>query len=161
MFANKSTSQNSAALGHFWIFVVFLLASFLLVMALFSRGSAAGARAKVLDEGRQDFQENSVACHGSDATGSGKLGERLIEPPKDLTEISSRNGGAYPFWKIFEIISGEKQVEGHETFQMPQYSKRMRGDDFAPGYQPTHVRILSLTHYLESIQKEHDGADIP
>jgi hypothetical protein len=28
----------------------------------------------------------------------------------------------------------------------------MKREDFQPGYNPAHVRILELTHYLESIQ---------
>ncbi len=161
MFLHKRTDTHSAALGHHWIWIPLLLAIFLLALTLFSRVSAAGTREKVLEEGRQDFEENCVACHGADATGRGRLGVHLVKPPKDLTTIAARNEGVYPFWRIFEIIAGEKPVEGHETFQMPQYSKRMRGDDFAPGYLPSHVRILELTHYLESIQQRGDGTNNP
>lgn len=28
----------------------------------------------------------------------------------------------------------------------------MKGDDTKPGYLPAHLRVLVLTHYLESIQ---------
>lgn len=157
MFEDNGTARNliiSRQLGIFGSLIV----SVVLAVSLFPNASAASARAKILDEARQDFQENCVACHGADATGSGTLGGRLVRAPKDLTEISARNGGTYPFWRIFEIIAGETQVEGHDTFQMPEYSKRMRGDDFAPGYLPAHVRILSLTHYLESIQKDRKEA---
>lgn len=130
------------------------LAALALIGTTLACGAAAGpgARAKILEEGRQDFEENCIACHGTDATGTGELSEKLIWPPKDLTQISARNGGSFPFWRMFEIIAGEQKVEGHKTFQMPLYSKRMRGDDFKPGYLPSHVRILELTHYLESIQ---------
>lgn len=152
----RATSTFSPTLRHLWTWGVLLFLLFVLALALFSRVSAAGsgARDRILQDGRQDFEENCVACHGADATGKGELGEHLIRPPKDLTEITVRYGGAYPFWRIFDIIAGEKEVEGHKTFQMPLYSQRMRGDDFKPGYLPSHVRILELTHYLESIQKK-------
>jgi mono/diheme cytochrome c family protein len=131
-----------------------LCALLVLMMAsvLFPRVADAGARETILQEGRQDFEENCVACHAADATGRGKLAEHLLQPPKDLTTIAARSGGEFNFWRIFDIISGEVEVEGHKTFQMPKYSKRMRGDDFKPGYLPSHVRVLELTHYLESIQ---------
>jgi hypothetical protein len=35
---------------------------------------------------------------------------------------------------------------------MPEYADRMKGDNFKPGYHQAHVRILQLTHYLESLQ---------
>lgn len=136
--------------GPLW---VFLLAG-LLVLLLARAAAADIARNKVLAEGQEDYAENCVACHGADGTGTGDLGQVLVRPPKDLTTIAQRNGGTFPFWQIFDIIAGEKEMPGHETFQMPQYFGRMRGQDFAPGYLPAHVRILELTHYLESIQKE-------
>jgi mono/diheme cytochrome c family protein len=135
-------------------------ASFLLcvslMLVLFAQAAAADTpmRRKIIEEGRQDFQENCVACHGADGSGTGELSKRLVRPAKDLRAIRARSGGTFPFWQVFEIISGERPVEGHETFQMPLYSQRMRGDDFKPGYLPTHVRILELTHYLESIQEQ-------
>lgn len=125
----------------------------LVTIIVFARAAAAGARDTVLEEGKQDFAENCVACHGADAKGTGDLSKHLIRTAKDLTRISTRHNGDFPFWRVFEIIAGEKEVEGHATFQMPRYSKRMRGDDFMPGYLPSHVRVLELTHYLEGIQE--------
>jgi mono/diheme cytochrome c family protein len=154
MLMPKKATTFSNLVSHRWMWGSLLLLLVLLTLTLFSRVSAAGARAKLFEEGRQDFEENCVACHGGDGTGRGPLAEHLIRPPKDLTEISARNGGDYPFWRIFEIIAGEKAVEGHETFQMPDYAKQMKSENFKPGYLPAHVRILELTHYLESIQKE-------
>ncbi len=111
-------------------------------------------RAAVLNDGRQEFQENCVACHGADATGTGELAAKLIKPPKDLTGIAKANGGEFPFWRVFDIISGEKPVPGHETTQMPLYSQRMRGQEASGQFPPAHVRVLELTHYLQSIQKK-------
>ena len=63
-------------------------------------------------------------------------------------------GGAFPFWRVFTIISGEQAMAGHQTFQMPGYWKRFERDEAKPGYLPAHLRILLLTHYLASIQAE-------
>lgn len=123
-----------------------LAASALAVFALESKRA-------VIDEGRMEFEENCTACHGKDGTGTGELAAKLVKPPKDLTTIAQRNSGTFPFWRVFEIVSGETPVAGHETFQMPEYSKRMRAQENAPGYLPAYVRVLELTHYVESIQK--------
>lgn len=113
--------------------------------------NASESKRAVLDDGRMEFEENCTACHGKDGT---ELAVKLVKPPKDLTAIAARNGGVFPFWQVFEIIAGETPVAGHDTFQMPQYSKRMRAQEGAPGFLPAHVRVLELTHYLESIQKK-------
>jgi mono/diheme cytochrome c family protein len=125
----------------------------LLAAAAFVANASESKRA-VLGDGRMEFEENCTACHGKDGTGTGELAVKLVKPPKDLTAIAARNGGAFPFWQVFEIIAGETPVAGHDTFQMPQYSKRMRAQEGAPGFLPAHVRVLELTHYLESIQKK-------
>jgi mono/diheme cytochrome c family protein len=112
-----------------------------------------GTRAAVFNDGKQEFDENCVACHGRDGTGKGELGAKLVKPPKDLTTIAKANGGEFPFWRVFDIVAGDTDVPGHETFQMPLYSQRMRGQE-AAGLPPAHVRVLELTHYLESIQQK-------
>jgi cytochrome c len=78
-----------------------------------------GTRAAVFNDGKQEFDENCVACHGRDGTGKGELGAKLVKPPKDLTTIAKANGGEFPFWRVFDIVAGDTDVPGHETFQMP------------------------------------------
>jgi mono/diheme cytochrome c family protein len=115
---------------------------------------AQGSRRAILDEGRMEFEENCAACHGKDGTGRGELGARLAVPPKDLTTFAQRNGGVFPFWPVFEVIAGEKPIPGHDTLDMPLFSGRMRAQEGHPGFLPSHVRMLEVTHYLESIQKK-------
>jgi mono/diheme cytochrome c family protein len=105
-----------------------------------------------LADGKQEYEENCVSCHGADGRGKGDLGQKLFKKPTDLTTIAARNEGQFPFQRIFEIIAGDTPVAGHETMHMPEYADRMKGDNFKPGYHQAHVRILQLTHYLESLQ---------
>jgi mono/diheme cytochrome c family protein len=130
----------------------------LLSILLLSTSGEVFAQSKlrnaVLNEGREDFAENCAACHGADATGKGELAQKLLKPPKDLTLIAKSQGGRFPFWHVFDIIAGDVPVPGHDTFHMPDYSQRMRGQEQAPGFPPAHVRVLELTHYLESIQQK-------
>jgi hypothetical protein len=93
----------------------------------------------------------AAVFNDGDGTGKGELGVKLVKPPKDLTAIAKASGGEFPFWRVFDIIAGDTDVPGHETFHMPLYSQRMRGQE-AAGLPPAHVRVLELTHYLESIQ---------
>lgn len=116
--------------------------------------SAAETRRAVFDDGKMEFEENCTACHGKDGTGTGELAVKLVKPPKDLTTIAQRNGGEFPFWRVFDIVAGDTPVAGHDTFQMPLYSQRMRAHEGTPGFLPAHVRVLELTHYIESVQKK-------
>lgn len=140
-----------------WIIALVLLALVLALalIALFPRAAAAGqsARSAVLADGRQEYEENCVACHGADGTGGGELAPKLVKPPKDLTQIAATSGGSFPFWRVFDIISGEAAVIGHDTHQMPQFFESLQAQNFKPGYLPAHVRILELTHYVESLQR--------
>ena len=110
-------------------------------------------RNAVLDIGREEFQESCSACHGADASGRGELANKLVKPPKDLTMIAENNGGTFPFWRVFDIIAGDTKVEDHDTSQMPLFSERMRGQELAGVFPPAPLRVLALTHYLESIQE--------
>ncbi len=137
------------------VVAVLLLVAALVLLALFSKSAAAdsGAKAQILADGLQEYQENCQSCHGADLAGGGPLSAKLVKPPKDLTDISKANGGRYPFWRVFAIISGESAVSGHDTHQMPDFYASLKKQEGRPGFLPAHVRILELTHYLESVQK--------
>ena len=110
-------------------------------------------RKAMLDIGREELQESCSTCHGADASGRGELANKLAKPPKDLTMITENNGGTFPFWRVFDIIAGDTKVEDHDTSQMPLFSERMRGQETAGVFPPAPLRVLALTHYLESIQE--------
>jgi mono/diheme cytochrome c family protein len=137
---------------HPWPLWAFLLIIAALVILARAAAAESAARAKILAEGKQEYEENCVACHGADGKGGGELAASLVKPPRDLTAIASANGGVFPFWHTFDAISGDKPVPGHDTHQMPDFYARMKSQDFKPGYLPSHVRILELTHFLESLQ---------
>lgn len=124
------------------------------ILATLSRIAAADSPTwtKVVGEGAEDYKENCAACHGTDAKGGGDLGQKLFKKPVDLTRLAELNGGPFPFRRVFDAIAGDVSIEGHDTMHMPKYAERMKGEDFEPGYNRAHLRILELTHYLESIQ---------
>ncbi|MEW5963958.1 MAG: cytochrome c [Pseudomonadota bacterium] len=129
-------------------------AAILLAIVLAPTLARADARLKerILSEGKDDYQVHCAACHGAGGKGDGPMAKLLIKPPSDLTGIAARSGGQLPFWRVFDIVSGRAAVVGHDTFQMPQFWSRLRADEGRLGYAEAHVRVLLLTHYLESIQ---------
>lgn len=133
-----------------------LTALALLALALYpaSAQTPGPGQAEVLAEGLDDYRWHCTACHGPKGKGDGTMAAILVVPPADLSRIASRNDGQFPFWQIYRVIDGTKPVKGHETFQMPRFWQRFQRDDVKPGYLPAHIRILLLTHYLESLQTE-------
>jgi mono/diheme cytochrome c family protein len=124
---------------------------------LYAAGAAAQEAApdeSVLGEGKSDFEWQCSSCHGPDGKGDGPMAKMLIKPPANLTVIAKANGGVFPFWRVYQTIAGKAPVPGHETFQMPDFWKRFRGDEKEWGFLPPHVRILELTHYIESVQEK-------
>ena len=114
---------------------------------------AAAQQANVLNQGKIDYREHCDACHGQSGMGEGKMADRLTVKPPDLTRIAKRNGGQFPFWTVYTEIDGEKPVRAHELSPMPLWGARFR-DEEKEGQPPVFLRVLALTHYLESIQEK-------
>jgi len=125
---------------------VFLASSLLIGLS-----NASAQQAKVIADGVEDFEAYCVPCHGPKGRGDGEMASILAVPPSDLTLIAEE-AGPFPFWRVYSIIAGDVEVAGHDTFQMPQFIERLKADTGKPGYLPAHIRILLLTHYLESLQ---------
>lgn len=108
--------------------------------------------AKVLELGKAEFEYHCVVCHGASATGDGEMGKVLVKPPANLTQLSKANDGRFPFWRVYAIIGGEASVQGHQPFEMPGFWRRFRAEE-QDSLLPAEMRILVLTHYLESLQE--------
>lgn len=113
-----------------------------------------GPDTQVISDGKGDYEWQCASCHGPGGKGDGPMAKILVTPPTDLTTIAKKNGGVFPFWRIYRVISGKTKVPGHEAFQMPDFWKRFSGQAWEFGLLPPHVRILELTHYVESLQQK-------
>ena len=129
-------------------------AGYLAATTVFASAQTAWAdKARVLADGKEDYVLHCGPCHGPQGRGDGSMAALLVKPPTDLTQIAKRNGGAFPFWKVYEIVAGRSETAGHQSFQMPQFWERFRGEQGKPGYDLPHIRILLLTHYVEDLQE--------
>jgi mono/diheme cytochrome c family protein len=109
--------------------------------------------------GQQEFRSHCATCHGPTAKGDGPSAALLTVKPRDLTQLSKKNGGTFPFVRTYEQIDGSSRtvVPGHGTNEMPIWGdvfRRQQGtaEQWVLG---TSGRILSIVHYLESIQEGH------
>ncbi len=122
---------------------------------------AAGAQTEgdIVGRGAWEYRQACAVCHGPDGRGESAMAGLLKVAPPDLTTLSERNGGAFPFERVLRIIDGRAEVEGHGGEDMPVWGRAFRAD--APGYagpfgaDPEIVvagRIYALAKYLRAIQ---------
>jgi|SRR5579871_996837 len=104
-------------------------------------------------EGAKIFQCRCAMCHGVDGSGHGPHSSVLKHPTPNLTLISQRRGGMFPYQRVKDIIDGEK------------IGLLSRGDREMPILGPIfhvvesdqdwgEVRLDAITRYVESIQQK-------
>ena len=104
-------------------------------------------------EGAKIFQYRCAICHGTDGKGHGPDSVVLKHQVPDLTLVSQRSGGRFPYQRVKEIIEGEK------TGLLSQ------GDRLMPIWGPIfhevesdqdwgEVRLDAITRHMESIQQK-------
>ncbi len=139
------------------IMKVSIVVSCFLVLILRVAVSTA-QEADVIEVGKREFQRSCATCHGVEATGNGPAASALTVKPADLTQLAKQHGGVFLFWRTYEKISGQDQqlIPGHGTREMPIWGERFRFEPQASDEQKTSMRgrILSLVHYLQSIQEK-------
>jgi mono/diheme cytochrome c family protein len=135
------------------------LASFFLVLAVLLVSwckTTSAQEMEVIAGGELEYQNYCAMCHGTDARGSGIMSKFLTVRPADLTQIASKNGGVFPFWRVYRAIDGYDEIRGHGTREMPIWGDRFRaqagGSD--PGSRSQAAgRLLSLVFYLQYVQR--------
>jgi len=119
------------------------------------------------DLGKREYESNCAVCHGVKGKGDGPYMAFMNYKAKgvsDLTLIAKRNGGAFPFQKVYETIDGTAEIEVHGPRDMPiwgnDYARKARESYPEEGYAftrsdfelYTRTRVLALTDYLNRLQ---------
>jgi hypothetical protein len=80
-----------------------LVVTFVMIdSGIFVLNSAAWAQDS--DPGKSEFQSSSATYHGIDAEGRGPLSTQLKVLPADLTILTKKNNGVFPFETVYEAI---------------------------------------------------------
>ena len=111
---------------------------------------------EVIAGGELEYQNHCAVCHGVDAKGEGFMSKFLTLKPADLTQLSRRNGGKFPFWQVYRTIDGRDEVRAHGLSQMPVCGPRFRAESGGndPGAKAQSAgRVLSLVFYLQHVQE--------
>ena len=111
---------------------------------------------EVATAGKVVYDQNCAVCHGQHAKGDGGAVSVLTQKPADLTQIAKKNGGDFPFWKVYGTIDGRQEVKAHGTRDMPIWGQefRLQAGTGAAAESQVRGRILELVYYLQSIQAQ-------
>jgi mono/diheme cytochrome c family protein len=103
--------------------------------------------------GEQDFQSYCAQCHGENGKGGSGAG---IKGP-DLTSLSQKNGGKFPFEEVYQVIDGRKMTAAHKRLMdMPLWGVyfQPQGASEAASEAKVKSRITDLARYVRSLQKQ-------
>lgn len=119
--------------------------------------SALGAQGKpnynvgAAAAGEQSYKTYCAACHGKTAKGDGPLAKDMKVQPANLTQITKKNNGEFPFDMVVQIIDGRKPVPGHGSKEMPAWGDAFRTTD---NEAQAMERMQQLAHFIWSIQEK-------
>jgi mono/diheme cytochrome c family protein len=121
-------------------------------------GAAGAAGPAKMDFGKFQYESNCAVCHGKAGKGDGPFAGRVdTKAGVDITTLSRRNGGVFPFARVCEVIDGRQDIAYHGTREMPiwgsDYMARARqSDDIGDPDAFTQARIVALADYLYRLQ---------
>ena len=104
-------------------------------------------------EGATIFQYHCAVCHGTDGRGYGPDSVVLKHPVPDLTLISQRSGGNFPYQRVKGIIGGnEPGLLAHDDREMPIWGPIFH--EIESDQDWGEVRLDAITKHMESIQQK-------
>ena len=130
----------------------------LLITSLVAVAFFDAASAQEMGYGEAQFRDSCAVCHGPEGKGDGPLADELQTRPADVTRLAEKNGGEFPYYRVFAVIDGRYIVPGHGERDMPVWGRQFIEED-AKTYGPiggeavTQERIHALTGYVASLQR--------
>ena len=115
------------------------------------------------DFGKREFESNCAVCHGKSGKGDGPYAGMIADNQggSDITQLSKKNGGVFPIYKVTQTIDGRFHVRAHGPREMPIWGTdylidakdRLAASDIAfdPEVLVTY-RIYALAEYVSRLQ---------
>ena len=109
------------------------------------------------DIGKQEYDASCAVCHGPAGKGDGPFAASLKMAMPDLTVLAKNNGGVFPSARVFSLIDGREEVQGHGPRDMPVWgedflAKAPRGESPLNREAFVRARILALIDYMNRLQ---------
>jgi hypothetical protein len=115
-----------------------------------------------IEVGKSEYINSCAACHGTGGKGDGPIAASLRRMPVDLTGLSDRNHGVFPFARVYDVIDGRFEVATHGKREMPVWGEAFQpvsGATQLTGFMSKEIvesivraRILALIDYIFSLQ---------
>ncbi len=101
--------------------------------------------------GKVMYKQYCAACHGADGKGRGPATPTLNMRAPDLTTLSKRHDGKFPFDYVESVLRFGPGFSAHGSAEMPVWGPIFQ---YLENYNDAAVRqrIRNLCDYLESIQ---------
>ena len=87
------------------------------------------AAAQQMSNGQQEYLNSCAVCHGVEGRGDGPMADVLRKRPANLTTLTRRNGGEFPYWRVYATIDGRGLVPEHGERDMPVWGNQFLPDD--------------------------------
>lgn len=85
------------------------------------------------------------------------VGELMDPRPSDLTQLTNRNGGRFPYQRMIRVVDGRETFRAHSDSDMPVWGDLFRGSA-EPGAGPIDYgagrgAVLLILDHLREIQR--------
>jgi mono/diheme cytochrome c family protein len=135
-----------------------ILLSILLSFACTAQGQTRVDEAQLpsnyVPSGKVVYREFCASCHGMEATGHGPAATMLKLPPADLTTLSRRHGGRFPYEYVTGVLRfGTGATILHGSSDMPIWGPIFQYLD-KNNEAIVRQRIKNLSDYLASVQEK-------
>jgi mono/diheme cytochrome c family protein len=119
----------------------------------------SGSEAQGIDVGKYEYDSHCAECHGARGKGDGPYLQLLRSDTvmPDLTELSKKNGGVFPFPRVYGTIAGSVKVRAHGPSGMPIWGRvyMLQSQNVNPLYDPQYfaiAKVLAVTEYVYRLQ---------
>jgi mono/diheme cytochrome c family protein len=106
--------------------------------------------------GKYEYDSHCAVCHGLNGAGEGPYSSFLSKTIPSLTTLSKRNGGVFPFDRVYETIDGRQELQAHGTRDMPIWGRDFSAMSIRGSYyndeEFARAKILALTEYIYRLQ---------
>jgi len=104
-----------------------------------------------LPSGAVLYQQACASCHGADAKGHGPTATALKTPPPDLTTLTRRHGGRFPYDYVTSVLLVGTPLPSHGSSDMPVWGPIFKFID-KDNKQAVLKRVKNPSDYLKSLQ---------
>ena len=140
----------------------FTVGAIIVGVATMAHAQQRGSAGQSFDSGKFEYGENCAVCHGLSGKGDGPFAEQLKSNVvvANLTELSKKNNGVFPFMRVQETIDGRALVMAHGPRDMPIWGRAYMTErsslypdyvDYVPE-EIVRAKILALTEYVYRLQ---------